>query len=135
MIASDLTADHAAPVGTPRPVLWLILAACAVASAAVGVVATAVILGGVHEQAAWPATFWLAIAGAAAMTCASLCVRTLRWIFLLRRASTRIPLRDACIGYLAGFGLLFVPLLVGEIVVRAAINRSRARIPLATTAV
>jgi len=135
MIASDLVAGQASPVGTPRPVLWLILAACAAASAAVGIVATVVILGGIHDHAAWPATFWLAIAGGAVMTCASLGVRTLRWIFLLRRASTRVPLRDACIGYLAGFSLLFVPLLVGEIFVRSAINRSRARTPLATTAV
>jgi 2-polyprenyl-3-methyl-5-hydroxy-6-metoxy-1,4-benzoquinol methylase/uncharacterized membrane protein YbhN (UPF0104 family) len=126
----------AAPAAAPRPVVWLLLTACAVAILAIGAVTTAVVLGGVQPRSGpLPAAFWGAIALGALATCASLGIRTIRWIFLLRRASARIPLRDACIGYLAGFSLLFVPLLVGEIVVRAAVLKSRARVPLVATAV
>jgi 2-polyprenyl-3-methyl-5-hydroxy-6-metoxy-1,4-benzoquinol methylase/uncharacterized membrane protein YbhN (UPF0104 family) len=138
-VSEPLTAD-ARPAAAPRPVVWLLLTACAVAILAIGAVTTAVILGGVQPEGGrlgspLPRAFWGAIALGAVATCASLSIRTIRWIFLLRRASARIPLRDACIGYLAGFSLLFVPLLVGEIVVRAAVLKSRARVPLAATAV
>ena len=106
---------------------------------AIGLLTTAVILGGLQSRPRFLPTpsgrFWAALAFGALATCASLGLRTVRWIFLMRRTSARIPLRDACIGYLAGFSLLFVPLFVGEIVVRAAINRSRVHVPLVTTAV
>src|SRR5439155_27325055 len=65
----------------------------------------------------------------------SLSVRSLRWRFLLRRAETRIPIRDAYIGYFAGLSLLFAPFLIGEIAVRAYVNRVRGRVPILTTAV
>src|SRR5579864_861346 len=136
MLVSEPLAADATPAAAPRPVVWLLLTACAVAILAIGAVTTVVILGGVQPRPVpLPAAFWGAIALGALATCASLGIRTIRWIFLLRRASARIPLRDACIGYLAGFSLLFVPLLVGEIVVRAAVLKSRARVPLVATAV
>ena len=63
---------------------------------------------------------------ACVLTVASLSLRSLRWIFLLRRAETRIPIRDAYIGYFAGLSLLFAPLLLGEIAVRACVHRAAA---------
>src|SRR5262249_47696035 len=82
-----------------------------------------------------PTRFWLALVLALGATCASLALRTLRWIFLLRRASVRIPLRDARIGYLSGLSLLFVPLLLGEITARPAGHRRRSGVPPAATVV
>jgi ubiquinone/menaquinone biosynthesis C-methylase UbiE/uncharacterized membrane protein YbhN (UPF0104 family) len=80
-------------------------------------------------------TFWGAFAGACALTVLSVGVRALRWAFFLRRAEVRIPIRDASIGYFAGLSLLFAPLLVGEIVVRALVQRTRGAVPIGTTAV
>ena len=62
-------------------------------------------------------------------------LRSLRWVFLLRRAETRIPIRDAYIGYFAGLSLLLAPLLLGEIAVRAAVLRARGKVPVATIVV
>ena len=73
--------------------------------------------------------FWVGLAAAAALTIVSLMLRSLRWIFLLRRAETRIPIRDAYIGYFAGLSLLLAPFLLGEIAVRAAVLRARGRVP------
>jgi ubiquinone/menaquinone biosynthesis C-methylase UbiE/uncharacterized membrane protein YbhN (UPF0104 family) len=116
--------------------VWLVLAACAVAVLVVGIVTTLVILAGVQPRAAGlPLRFWTALGVGALATCLSLGLRTVRWIFLLRRTDVRIPIRDACIGYLSGLCLLFVPLLIGEVVVRAAVQRARAGVPIATTAV
>ena len=70
-----------------------------------------------------------------ALTVASISLRSLRWIFLLRRAETRIPIRDAYIGYFSGLSLLFAPLLAGEIAVRAWVNRKRGQVPVHTTIV
>jgi ubiquinone/menaquinone biosynthesis C-methylase UbiE len=53
-------------------------------------------------------------------------------VFLLRRARTRVPIRDAYIGYFAGLSLLFAPLLAGEIAVRAIVLRSRCGVGVAT---
>jgi 2-polyprenyl-3-methyl-5-hydroxy-6-metoxy-1,4-benzoquinol methylase len=53
----------------------------------------------------------------------------------LRRAETRIPIRDAYIGYFAGLSLLFTPFLIGEIAVRSYINRIRGNVPVLTTMV
>ena len=123
----------AAPVRPPRAVAWVLVLASAAAVALVGLAGTAAIL----SRSAWsdsiPRGFWLRLAIAAALTVASLELRTLRWIFLLRRAETRIPIRDAYIGYLSGLSLLFAPLLVGEAGVRAWVQRSRAGVPIGTT--
>src|SRR5262249_58128650 len=111
----------------PRPVAWLLLVACAAAIFGVGLVATIAILAGVQVQVGRiPIRFWAAAAFGALLTCASVGLRTFRWMFLLRRTGVRIPLRDASIGYLSGFSLLFVPLLVAETVVHAAIHKSPA---------
>jgi ubiquinone/menaquinone biosynthesis C-methylase UbiE len=77
--------------------------------------------------------FWLALAAAALLTLANVQLRTLRWIFLLRRANARIPIRDAYIGYLAGLSLLLTPLLAGEIAVRTVVHRARGGLPVPTT--
>ncbi len=133
MLTETLAGDAVAkPV--PRPLLWLALAASAVAMLAVGAVTTAVILARADpELSSVPPAFGAAMAISLAATTASLAVRTVRWMFLLRRAGVREPLRDACIAYLSGFSLLLVPLLIGEIVTRAAVQRSRAGVAPATT--
>ena len=64
----------------------------------------------------------------------SLGLRALRWVFLLRRAGVRIPIRDAYIGYFSGLSVS-VPPLIGEVAVRASVYRTRNAIPLATTCV
>jgi len=125
-LASDVSSRRTAP----RPIASLALVACAAASIAVGVVTTVAVLSGVQPRTApIPVAFWAAVAAGALVTCVSLGLRTIRWLFLLRRTNVRVPLNDACIGYVAGFSLLFVPLLVGETVVRAAIHKSRAGVP------
>src|SRR5688572_10372986 len=62
-------------------------------------------------------------------------LRSLRWVFLLRRAQVRIPIRDAYVGYFAGLSLLLAPFLLGEIAVRAIVLRARGDVPVATTIV
>jgi 2-polyprenyl-3-methyl-5-hydroxy-6-metoxy-1,4-benzoquinol methylase/uncharacterized membrane protein YbhN (UPF0104 family) len=129
MIATESMDGQRAAGDLPRPLAWLVLAACAAAMLVVGLVATAAILAGAQpREVAIPGRFWIAAGAGAILTATSVGIRTFRWIFLLRRTGVRAPLRDATIGYLAGFSLLFVPLLVGEIVVRAALHRSRARV-------
>jgi ubiquinone/menaquinone biosynthesis C-methylase UbiE/uncharacterized membrane protein YbhN (UPF0104 family) len=136
MVVSDAFAENGTARAMARPVLWLVLVANAVAMLAVGLVATAFILTRTDLRlAAVPAAFGAAVAFGLIATGVSLAIRTFRWMFLLRRTGARVPLRDACIGYLAGFSLLFVPLLVGEIVVRAAVHKSRASVPLVSTSV
>jgi ubiquinone/menaquinone biosynthesis C-methylase UbiE/uncharacterized membrane protein YbhN (UPF0104 family) len=83
----------------------------------------------------WRRGFWISLTVACVLTLASLGLRALRWIFLLRRSDTRIPIRDAYIGYFAGLSLLLAPFLLGEIAVRAFVNRQRGHVPVATTAV
>src|SRR5439155_12867877 len=100
----------------------------------IGLSATALILGSLPLQPV-PRRFWIALFVACAATIASLGVRSLRWIFLLRRAGIRIPIRDAYIGYFAGLSLLFVPLLAGEIAIRALVLRDRGRVPPASVVV
>jgi ubiquinone/menaquinone biosynthesis C-methylase UbiE/uncharacterized membrane protein YbhN (UPF0104 family) len=115
---------------------WVLLLAAAGAVLLTGVIGTALILG---NPALWsieigPA-FWLRLLAACGFTVASLALRSLRWVFLLRRAETRIPIRDAYIGYFAGLSLLLAPLLLGEIAVRALVQRARGEVPVATTVV
>lgn len=119
-----------------RSVAWLLLLASAAAVLVTGLATTALVFS---HLALWPMPigrqgFWIWLFGACCLTIASLGLRALRWVFLLRRAEVRIPIRDAYIGYLAGLSLLLAPLLLGEIAVRAYVHRQRGRVPLATTA-
>ncbi len=118
----------------PRAMAWVLLMASAVAVLLTGLLATTLLLGDTSRVSV-PPRFWLELAVAAGLTVVSLMIRSLRWIFLLRRADTRIPIRDAYIGYFAGLSLLLTPFLLGEIAVRAAILRVRGRVPIATTMV
>src|SRR5262245_57943961 len=118
---------------SPRAMVWVLLAASAAAMLLVGLAATVLVLGASAESWQIGAAFWAAFLAAGALTVASLMVRSLRWIFLLRRAGTRIPIRDAYIGYFAGLSLLLTPVLMGEIAVRAAVLRTRGHVPVATT--
>ncbi len=113
---------------------WVVLVASAAAVALTGVVATAIIFGSLSGPAP-PSTLWFRFLIAGVLTIASLGLRSLRWVFLLRRAEIRIPIRDAYIGYFAGLSLLFTPLLLGEIAARAAILRVRGKVPVPTTLV
>lgn len=134
MRVSD-AATVARAVRPPRAMVWVVLLASAAAVAGVGLLATLLLFGRVGAWPAPPAAFWPRLFAACALTLASLSLRSLRWIFLLRRSETRIPIRDAYIGYFAGLSLLVAPLLLGEIAVRAWILRARGRAPVATTAI
>lgn len=120
----------------PRAIAWIVLFVAALALLAVGVVATAMAFG---HLGGWPAPpsprFWTAFAAACALTVASLGLRSLRWIFLMRRAGGRMPIRDAFISYLSGLSLLFTPALAGETAVRAYMNRLRGGVPVQATIV
>jgi len=130
---SDTTPQAARP---PRAMAWVLLMAAAAAVAIVGVAATVILFGRLGEYPpAPPPRFWGALVGASALAAASVSLRSVRWIFLLRRAEIRIPIRDAYIGYLSGFSLLFAPLLAGEIAVRALVLRTRGDVPVHTTMV
>jgi SAM-dependent methyltransferase/uncharacterized membrane protein YbhN (UPF0104 family) len=115
---------------------WVVLLAAAAAVLAVGVAATAILLGRIGGYPVPSGSrFWTGLFGACVLTVVSISLRSLRWIFLLRRAETRIPIRDAYIGYLSGLSLLFAPLLAGEMAVRAYVHRVRGSVPVATTLV
>jgi 2-polyprenyl-3-methyl-5-hydroxy-6-metoxy-1,4-benzoquinol methylase/uncharacterized membrane protein YbhN (UPF0104 family) len=121
----------------PRSVAWLLLLASAAAVLVTGLATTAVVLSQLPlppATLAVGARFWAGVLVASGLTVASLGLRALRWIFLLRRAETRIPIRDAYIGYLAGLSLLLAPFLLGEIAIRAYVHRQRCRVPMVTTA-
>ena len=122
--------------GGQRRIAWVLLLASAAAVLVTGLIGTALILAqlGGGPDARSP-RFWVGLAAAAALTIASLMLRSLRWVFLLRRAQVRIPIRDAYIGYFAGLSLLLTPFLLGEIAVRAAVLRARGRVPTATVVV
>jgi 2-polyprenyl-3-methyl-5-hydroxy-6-metoxy-1,4-benzoquinol methylase/uncharacterized membrane protein YbhN (UPF0104 family) len=115
---------------------WVLLLASAAAVLLTGLVGTALIFGSLtRSQAQIGPGFWIRLLAACGLTLASLGLRSLRWVFLLRRAETRIPIRDAYIGYFAGLSLLFAPFLLGEIAVRAFVLRARGRVPVTTTVV
>jgi SAM-dependent methyltransferase/uncharacterized membrane protein YbhN (UPF0104 family) len=119
-----------------RRIAWVLLLASAAAVLVTGLIGTALVLGQFEGgPGALSPGFWLRLAVAAALTILSLMLRSLRWIFLLRRAHVRIPIRDAYIGYFAGLSLLLTPFLLGEIAVRAAVHRARGRVPTATIVV
>jgi len=113
----------------PRSVAWLLLLASATAVLLAGLATTAAVLS---QLAVTPAAlpvgfrFWIWLLAASGLTVASLALRALRWIFLLRRIDTRIPIRDAYIGYLAGLSLLLAPFLLGEIAIRVEQEIARA---------
>ncbi len=133
-VAASRTLEGTAPL--PRPLAWLVLAASAVAVLMVGGVGTLVIL--TQAGSAWPSIrplFWGAFLAACALTVASLGIRAARWAFLLRHAGIRVPIRDACVGFFSGLSLLFVPLLAGEIAVRAVVQKARRGVPVAATCV
>jgi 2-polyprenyl-3-methyl-5-hydroxy-6-metoxy-1,4-benzoquinol methylase len=115
--------------------VWVVLLAMSGAVVAVGLVATILVFARLGSTPLAPRAFWVRLLAACALTVVSLAIRSVRWIFLLRRAETRIPIRDAYIGYFAGLSLLFTPFLIGEIAVRAYINRARGRVPVLTTTV
>ena len=119
-----------------RPLAWTVLVASGLSILLAGLAGTAVIVRGV----AWRADlvtirFLLWFLAACGLVLVSLGIRTLRWVFLLRRAEVRIPIRDATIGYMSGFTLLFAPLLLGELAIRAYVHRMRANVPVAATCV
>jgi ubiquinone/menaquinone biosynthesis C-methylase UbiE len=122
-------------VRPPRAMVWVVLLAMSGSVAVVGLVATFLVFAQLGSTPLAPRAFWVRLLGACALTVVSLSVRSVRWIFLLRRAETRIPIRDAYIGYFAGLSLLFTPFLIGEIALRAYINRARGRVPVLTTTV
>src|SRR5262245_8808831 len=126
----DATRPIARP---PRRAAWVLLLASAAAVVMVGVAATLLVVGNVGDWRTPPAGFWPRLTAACLLTLASLGVRSVRWIFLLRRSEVRLPIRDAYIGYLAGFSLLLTPLLIGEAALRALVNRRRGRVPILTT--
>lgn len=119
----------------PRATAWVLLLSSAAAVAGVGLFATAVLFSSIGSWPTPPAGFWPRLLAACGLTLASLSLRSVRWIFLLRRSETRIPIRDAYVGYLSGLSLIVTPLLLGEIAIRAWILRARARVPVLTTAV
>lgn len=114
----------------PRAMAWVLLSASAIAVVAIGAVATALIFTRlVPESVVVPGSFWPRLLVASTLTLAGLGLRTLRWIFFLRRAEVRVPIRDAYIGYLSGFALLLAPLFLGEMVARAWVLRRRSGVP------
>jgi len=115
---------------------WVLLLASAAAVLITGIVGTALLLRDPSRSLMLvPGGFWIALAAGGALTVASLMIRSLRWIFLLRRAEIRIPIRDAYIGYFAGLSLLLTPFLLGEIALRAAVLRKRGGVPVGSTIV
>lgn len=114
---------------------WILLLAATGAVFTTGLVATGLILSRRTGALVIPPRFWFGLLCASVLTVASLGLRSLRWIFLLRRAETRIPIRDAYIGYLAGFSLLLAPLFLGEIALRSWVLRRRGGVPTGITAV
>lgn len=115
---------------------WVVLLAGAAAVLAVGLAATLILFANLDAYPELPdARFWRALLTGSVLTFVSISIRSLRWVFLLRRAETRIPIRDAYIGYFSGLSLLFAPLLAGEVAVRAYVNRVRGGVPVQTTIV
>src|SRR5262245_26814214 len=125
--------DRPSAPAQPLAVVWVVLISSALAVVVVGALATGLVFVNIDVRPVPEPTFWLRLVGACFLTLASVSLRGLRWVFLLRRAETRIPIRDALIGYFAGLSLLVAPLLLGEMAVRAAVNRSRGRVPFLTT--
>jgi uncharacterized protein (TIRG00374 family) len=135
-VLTEVRAAAPAPRRAPRSIAWALLLGSAAAVLVTGLIATAVVLSRLAPGPV-PARplFWISFFIACLLTLASLGLRALRWVFLLRRSDTRIPIRDAYIGYLAGLSLLLAPLLLGEIAIRAYVLRERGQVSAPTTAV
>lgn len=117
-----------------RPLAWGLLVASGVSILVVGLAYTGLILAGAGVNTApIPPAFWTWGLAACCLTIASLSLRALRWVFLLRRSEVRIPIGDSFVGYHAGLSLLFAPFLLGEIAVRAFVLRARGSVPVAIT--
>lgn len=115
---------------------WVVITISAAAVLLVGLAATGILFSSLTSYPAPPdSRFWTGLLVASGLTAASVALRSLRWVFLLRRADTRIPIRDAYIGYFSGLSLLFAPLLLGEMAVRAWVLRARGGVPVHTTMV
>jgi ubiquinone/menaquinone biosynthesis C-methylase UbiE len=115
---------------------WVLLLATSIAVLATGLAATVLVFGRFGAPTSAPTiSFFGGLVVASTLTLASINLRALRFVFLLRRAEARIPIRDAYIGYLAGFTLLLAPLFIGEIAVRAWILRRRGGVPMGVTTV
>ena len=134
MVISD--AQSAAVVRRPpRSTAWVLLLASAIVVGLTGIAATALAIWQLPAgQLDVAPRYVAALVLGGALTVASLGLRALRWVFLLRRAETRIPIHDAYVGYLAGFSLLLAPLFLGEIFVRAVVLRKRGGVAVSTTA-
>lgn len=114
----------------PRPLAFLVLAAAGLAAVVAGAIATTHLL--LQVTVPWrdiPRAHWLAVVATILLSLVSLGIRSLRWVFLLRRTQTYVPLRDSLIIYLAGLSLVFVPFLAGETFLRALIARQRRVAP------
>ena len=86
---------------------WVLLLATSIAVLATGLAATVLVFGRFGSATFTPTiSFFGGLVVASTLTLASINLRALRFVFLLRRAEARIPIRDAYIGYLAGFTLL-----------------------------
>ncbi len=112
----------------------MLLLASALAVGLTGLVATGLALSQLPaDRLGLAPGFVAALVAGSTLTVVSLGLRALRWVFLLRRAETRIPIHDAYVGYLAGFSLLLAPLFLGEIFVRAVVLKKRGGVPVPTT--
>ena len=82
MLVSDSLADaHVPSRAVPRPVLWVVVVASAVAMLAIGMVATIAIFAHTDRHLApIPRAFGAAVAFGLAATATSLAMRAIRWI-------------------------------------------------------
>ena len=120
----------------PRAAASMLVLGSAAAVLVTGLVATVAIVSR-HRGASLSLGygFWAGLVAVSGLTAVNLGLRALRWIYLLRRCETRLPIRDAYIGYLAGFSLVLAPLLLGEIAVRSYVLKERGEVSPLTTAV
>src|SRR5262245_10973540 len=119
----------------PRAWAWVMLVASAVSVLVAGALGTALILAHTPRWPAIDAGFFFWFIAACGLTIVSLGLRALRWVFLLRRAGVRIPIRDATIGYCSGLTLLVTPMLLGETAVRAIVHKARNDVPVSITCI
>src|SRR5580765_3007575 len=120
-----------APPASPRRLAWVVLVASGVSVLMAGVIYTGLVFSRVGVRLdRIPPAFWWALALAIGLTLINLALRWIRWAFLLRRSGHRVPVADSLTGYLSGLSLLFAPLLLGELAVRAAVHRARNGLPV-----
>src|SRR5262245_66556219 len=105
---ADVASRAARP---PRAMIWVVLLAMSGAVVVVGVVATILVFARLGSTPLAPRAFWLRLLAACALTVVSLAIRSVRWIFLLGRAETRIAIRYDCLGTFASVSLRFAVVL------------------------